>query len=157
MRRHRLALIAAACLLFPSFTPFSVSAQAHPAAAFDFSASVESLAEAAQTGAALPVGRYVLLTGTVRTLTAERAEPFRMRVEVAAGLWIGTSRVVLRTVEVNFRGEEYRDRADRESPSFLRTGNIVLVVAAVSGVRTGPDGSGTAVLEGVHIRPLDKL
>jgi hypothetical protein len=157
MSRPKAPWIAAWAFTFAVLSAIPGYAQAGPGGAFDFGASVESLAEAAETGAGLPVGRYVLLTGTVRSAASQEEGPFSARVEVAAGQWIGTSRVVLRTVLVEVAGDAYRDLFDRGSPSFLRPGSTVLVVARVTGSREAPEGGRVAVLEGVHLRRLDTL
>lgn len=152
MRRSRFpwtAIWAAVLAAMPA------SAQAGPVSSFDFSATVESLAEAAQSGSGLPVGRYVVLTGTLRASAADEGEPFTGRLELAAGQWIGTSRIVLRTVTVEVAGDAFRDLFLRDSPNFLSTGSTVLVVARVVGTRDAPEGGRTAVLEGVHLRRLE--
>jgi len=154
MRRLKALLIAVWVLPLAFLSAIPGAAQACPGGAFDFSASVESLAEAAETGAGLPAGRYVLLTGIVRSAAAGEGGGFVVRVELAAGQWIGTSRIVLRTVAVDFSGDVYRALVDRDSPSFLRPGSTVLVVARVVGVGTGAEGGRMALLEGVHVRRL---
>ncbi len=157
MRRLKALLIAAWALPLAFLSAIPGAAQTNPVGAFDFSASVESLAAAAESGAGLPAGRYVLLTGTVRSSSAGEGGAFSVRVELAAGQWIGTSRIVLRTVAVDFSGDSYRALVDRDSPSFLRPGSTVLVVARVAGVGTGAEGGRMALLEGVHVRRLDSL
>lgn len=150
-------MIAFWAISFAVLSAIPGSAQAGPGSVFDFDASVESLALAVETGAALPVGRYVVLTGTVRSASSEEDGTFSARVEVAAGQWIGTSRIVLRTVVVELEGDSYRNLFDRGSPAFLRPGNTILVVARVAGARPGRDGGREAFLEGVHLRRLDSL
>ncbi len=157
MRRPNAPLIAVWAVSFAVLSAIPGYAQADPGAAFDFDASVESLARAAEEGEALPVGRYVVLTGTVRSAAADEGGTFSARVEIAAGQWIGTSRIVLRTVIVELAGDSYRDLFDRGSPAFLRPGSTVLVIARVAGVRPSPEGVGEAFLEGVHLRRLDAL
>lgn len=157
MGRPKALRIAAWAILFAVVSVFPGPAQAGPGGAFDFSASVESLAEAAETGAELPVGRYVILTGTVRSTSSEEGGVFSAQVEIAAGTWIGTSRIVLRTVIVEMSGASYRELFDRASPSFLRSGSSVLVVARVSGVRESTGSGRVAVLEAVHLRRLNAL
>lgn len=157
MRRPKAPVIAAWAITFAVLSALPSPAQAGPERAFDFSASVESLAQAAETGVGLPVGRYVVLTGTVRSAVPREEDAFSARVEIAAGQWIGTSRIVLRTVLVEVAGDPYRDLFDRGSPTFLRPGSTVLVVARVTGIREVPEGGRVAVLEGIHLRRLDAL
>ncbi len=157
MRRPKAPWIAAWAMTFAVLSALPSPAQSGPGGAFDFAASVESLAQAAETGAGLPVGRYVVLTGTVRSAVSQEEGSFSARVELAAGQWIGTSRIVLRTVMVEVAGDSYRDLFDRGSPSFLRPGSAVLVVARVTGTREAPEGGRVAVLEGIHLRRLDTL
>lgn len=157
MRRPKAPVIAAWAITFAVLSALPSPAQAGPEGVFDFTASVESLAQAAEIGTGLPVGRYVVLTGTVRSAASREEGSFSARVEIAAGQWIGTSRIVLRTVLVEVAGDPYRDLFDRGSPTFLRPGNAVLVVARVTGIREVPEGGRVAVLEGVHLRRLDAL
>lgn len=157
MRRPKAPIPAAWAILYAVLWVLPGFAQAGPGGVFDFSASVESLAQAAETGVGLPVGRYVVLTGTVRSAASREEGVFAAQLEIAAGQWIGTSRIVLRTVLVEVSGDPFRDLFDRGSPSYLRPGSSVLVVARVSGARENPEGGRTALLEGVHLRRLDAL
>ena len=157
MRRLKTLLIAVSALSFALVSAIPGTAQTVLDNTFDFSASVESLASAAESGAPLATGRYVLLTGTVRSTAAVEGGTFIARVELAAGQWVGTSRIVLRTVGVDFSGDRYRDVMDRGSPAFLRPGSTVLVVARIDGVRADPSGVRAVMLEGVYLRILDSL
>ncbi len=155
MRRMKRPAAAFWVLVFAAAAAVPGSAQAGLESLFDFAAGVESLASAAEAGEPLPVGRYVLLTGTVRSVQAGEDEGYAVLVELAAGEWVGTSRVLLRTVTVRFAGESWRGLFDRKSAVHIRPGIMILAVARVSGVRDREDGTRGVFLEGVHIRSLD--
>lgn len=155
MRRSRAFLTAHWALVFAILATASASAQAKPESLFDFSASVQSLAAAAEGGAPLPVGRYVLITGTLRSLEARDESTFGLYLEIASGEWEGTSRVVLRTVYVECSGEGFRSLVDRDSPNYVRPGSTILAMGRVIGVRIDSEGVPRVWLEGVHIRGLD--
>lgn len=155
MRRLIVPKITLWLLLFAMLISLPVSGQGSLGKLFDFTANIESLTAAADSGANLLAGRYVILTGTVRSIEANEGTPIAIQVELAAGQWIGTSKVVLRTVLITFYGESFKTYLDRESPFFLRPGNSVLAVARVVGVGSGVDGGRAVILEGEHLRRLD--
>lgn len=155
MRRSRAFLTTLWALLFAILATALASAQAKPESLFDFSASVQSLAAAAEKGVPLPVGRYVLITGTLRSLEAQDESTLSVRLEIASGEWEGTSRVILRTVYVECSGEGFRSLTDRDSPDRLRPGSTILAMGRVLGVRIDPEGTPRVWLEGVHVRSLD--
>ena len=155
MRRLKIPLSVLFAAVFLFAAAASGFAQGRPESQFDFEASVESLASAAQSGKTLPIGRYVVLTGTLRSVETNPDESFSARLELAAGQWLGTSRVVLQTVFVNLSGESYRAFFDQATPSYIRLGSSVLVVARVAGVSAGENGEPVVSLDGVHLRRLD--
>jgi hypothetical protein len=57
----------------------------------DFSVTLKSLASAADSGAPIPAGRTVLLSGTVSDVNIINKDPagFKVRIELITGEWIG--------------------------------------------------------------------
>jgi hypothetical protein len=155
MQRTKASRTALCAFLFTVLAIAPVFAQGKLESLFDFSASIQSLAAAAEKETALPVGRYVIITGTLRAAEALESSGFSVRLELVTGQWEGTSRIILRTVYVGCSGEAFRSLFERDSPDCIRLGSTVLVVAKVSGMQTGPDGVRRVYLEGVHVRCLD--
>jgi hypothetical protein len=128
----------------------------------DLSATLKSLATAVETGAPLPQGRTVLLSGTVSDVNVLDKNPasYRVRIELITGEWIGLEDVKAYTCYVEFRGPDYARmipaRPPREASGDLVTLNTrVLVLGRVVGVTDAPLGGRLALLDGAYIRPIE--
>jgi hypothetical protein len=128
----------------------------------DFSVTLKTLATAADSGAPIPAGRTVLLSGTVsdvNVLNKDRAG-FKVQIELISGEWIGLEDVKSYSCYVEFTGTEYFTmfpaRPPREARRDLITLNSrVLVVGRVVAVGATPMGAKRVVVDGVYIRSIE--
>jgi len=128
----------------------------------DLSATLKSLATAAEQGSALPQGRTVLLSGTVSdvAILSKDEAGFKVRIELITGEWIGLEDVKAYTCYVEFTGPEYARlfpaRPPREANRQLVTLNSrVLILGRVVGITTGPQGVRRVLVDGAYIRSIE--
>lgn len=128
----------------------------------DFSVTLKSLAAAADSGAPVPAGRNVLLSGTVSDVTILDKDPaaFKVRIELITGEWIGLEDVKSYYCYVEFTGPDYVKvfpaRAPRGANRDLVTLNSrVLVVGRVVNVGTTPLGARRVLVDGAYIRTIE--
>jgi hypothetical protein len=128
----------------------------------DLSVTLKTLATAADSGASIPAGRTVLLSGTVSDVNILNKDPagFKVRIELITGEWIGTEDVKSYYCYVEFTGSEYFKifpaRPPRNANRDLVTLNSrVLVVGRVVSVGTTPLGEKRVLVDGAYIRSIE--
>src|SRR5208283_1484324 len=128
----------------------------------DFSVTLKSLATAADSGSPIPVGRIVMLSGTVSDVNFINKGPagFKVRIELITGEWIGLEDVKSYSCYVEFTGAEYFKvfpaRPPREANRDLVTLNSrVLVVGRVVDVGATPLGDKRVIVDGAYIRSIE--
>ncbi len=128
----------------------------------DFSVTLKTLATAADSGAPIPAGRTVLLSGTVSDVNILNKDQagFKVRIELITGEWIGLEDVKSYSCYVEFTGSEYFKvfpaRAPREAHRDLVTLNSrVLVIGRVLDVGATPLGAKRVVIDGAYIRSIE--
>jgi len=128
----------------------------------DLSVTLKTLATAADSGASIPAGRTVLLSGTVSDVNILNKDPagFKVRIELITGEWIGTEDVKSYYCYVEFTGSEYfkifPGRPPRNANRDLVTLNSrVLVVGRVVSVGVTPLGEKRALVDGAYIRSIE--
>jgi hypothetical protein len=156
--RWRLAILL--LVIGPAFLP--ALARADLERVIDFSVTLKSLATAADTGAPVPVGRTVLLSGTVSdvNILSKDQAGFKVRIELITGEWIGLEDVKSYYCYVEFTGSEYFKifpaRPPREANRDLITLNSrVLVVGRVVDVGATPLGAKRVLVDGAYIRSIE--
>jgi len=128
----------------------------------DFSVTLKTLATAADSGSPIPVGRTVLLSGTVSDVNILNKDQagFKVRIELITGEWIGLEDVKSYSCYVEFAGSEYFKvfpaRPPREANRDLVTLNSrVLVVGRVVDVGATPLGARRVLVDGAYIRSIE--
>jgi hypothetical protein len=128
----------------------------------DFSVTLKTLAAAADGTQALPVGKMIVLTGTVSSVTiVNKDQPtFQVRIELITGEWIGTEDVKAYSCFVDFTGPEFfkvfpaRAPANPGSDIVIQNSRVMVAGRAVSIVTT-PLGEKRVVVEGASIRVIE--
>jgi hypothetical protein len=159
-RRGRWSLACILLVFVPALLPALPRADLERV--IDLSVTLKTLASAADTGAPIPTGRTVLLSGTVSDVNILNKDPagFRVRIELITGEWIGLDDVKSYSCYVDFTGAEYVKvfpaRAPREASHDLVTLNSrVLVVGRVVGVGATPLGALRVLVDGAYIRAIE--
>jgi hypothetical protein len=152
-----------ACLFFlagPAFLP--ALSRADLARVIDLSVTLKSLSMAADSGAPIPAGKTVLLTGTVSDVNIINKEQagFKVRIELITGEWIGLDEVKSYYCYVEFSGAEYFKmfpaRPPRTASRDLVTLNSrVLVLGRVVEVTAAPLGARRVLVDGAYIRTIE--
>jgi hypothetical protein len=156
--RQRLACIL--LLVGPALLP--ALSRADLERVIDFSVTLKTLATAADSGAPIPAGRTVLLSGTVSDVNILNKDQagFKVRIELITGEWIGLEDVKSYSCYVEFTGSEYFKvfpvRAPRQANRDLVTLNSrVLVIGRVLDVGATPLGARRVVVDGAYIRSIE--
>jgi hypothetical protein len=160
MRRSVPVFVCILLLVGPAFLP----ALSRPDLdrVIDFSVTLKSLATAADSGEPIPVGRTVLLSGTVSDVNIVNKDPagFKVRIEMITGEWIGTEDVKAYSCYVDFAGAEYFKMFPARPPrtpnrDLVALNSRVIVVGRVVDVATTPLGAKRVLLEGAFIRTVE--
>ena len=161
MRRSGILVAGVLLLVGPALVAGALS-RAELDRVIDFSVTLKSLATAAQDGSPLPVGKTVLLSGTVSDVNVTNKDPadFRVRLELITGEWIGTDDVKAYTCYVDFAGSDYARlipaRPPREgSRSLVTLNSRVIVVGRVVGITSTALGGKQVLLDGAFVRPVE--
>ena len=160
MRRSVLFLACILLIVAPAILP--ALSRADLERVIDFSVTLKTLATAADSGAPIPTGRNVLLSGTVSDVNILNKDPagFKVRIELITGEWIGLEDVKSYSCYVDFAGSEYFKvfpaRPPREASRDLITLNSrVLVVGRVVDVSATPMGAKRVLVDGMYIRSIE--
>ena len=161
MRRFGVLLAGVLLLVGPVLAAGALS-RAELDRVIDFSVTLKSLASAVQDGSSLPIGKTVLISGTVSDVNITNKDPadFHVRLELITGEWIGTDDVKAYTCYVDFAGSDYARlipaRPPREANRSLVTLNSrVLVVGRVVGITSTALGGRQVLLDGAFVRPIE--
>jgi hypothetical protein len=160
IRRRRWRLACILLVIGPAMLP--ALSRADLERVIDFSVTLKTLATAADSGAPIPTGRNVLLSGTVSDVNILNKDPagFKVRIELITGEWIGLEDVKSYSCYVDFAGSEYFKvfpaRPPREARRDLITLNSrVLVVGRVVDVSATPMGAKRVLVDGIYIRSIE--
>ena len=147
-------------LVGPAFLP--ALSRADLDRVIDFSVTLKSLATAADSGAPIPPGRTVLLSGTVSDVNILNKDQagFKVRMEMITGEWIGTEDVKAYSCYVEFTGAEYFKMFPARPPrtpdrDLVVLNSRVIVVGRVVNVATTPLGAKRVLLDGAFIRTVE--
>jgi hypothetical protein len=128
----------------------------------DFSVTLKTLSSAADGTAPLPVGRMVLLSGTVSDVSIldKDEATFRVRIELIAGEWVGLEDVKAYACYVEFSGPEFFKVFPARPPRSGTPGVVVLdsrvmVVGSARDITTSPLGEKRVRLQGAYIRVIE--
>jgi hypothetical protein len=128
----------------------------------DFSVTLKSLASAADSGAPIPAGRTVLLSGTVSDVNIINKDPagFKVRIELITGEWIGLEDVKSYFCYVEFTGAEYFKVFPARPPrtasrDLVSLNSRVIVLGRVVDVATTPLGTKRVLVDGAYIRSVE--
>lgn len=124
-------------------------------AVVDFESTIKDFHGAAESGNALSSTRFVLLTGTVGSISLLKDAALVYRVEFISGEWIDTTEVKAYRVFIDFSGEQFTPWFDRKTGT-IKPGTRLIIVAQAVGVAEAPDGSGKAAfLSGLKLKVAD--
>jgi hypothetical protein len=128
----------------------------------DFSVTLKTLASAADGKAPLPVGKMLLLSGTVSdvSILSKDEATFRVRIELIAGEWIGLEDVKAYACYVDFAGPEFFKvfpaRPPRNAtPGIVVPDSRVVVIGSAQEVTTSPLGEKRVRVQGAYIRIIE--
>jgi hypothetical protein len=160
MRRSVPVLACILLLVGPAFLP--ALSRADLDRVIDFSVTLKSLATAADSGATIPLGKTVLLSGTVSDVTIINKDQagFKVRVELITGEWIGTEDVKAYSCYVEFTGAEYFKMFPARPPrtvnrDLVSLNSRVIVLGRVVNVTTTPLGAKRVMVDGAYIRSVE--
>jgi hypothetical protein len=128
----------------------------------DFSVTLKSLATAADSGAPIPTGRTVLLSGTVSDVNIVNKDQagFKVRIELITGEWIGLDDVKSYSCYVEFTGAEYFKMFPARPPrtanrDLVSMNSRVIVVGRIVQVAATPLGDKRVLVDGAYIRTTE--
>ena len=128
----------------------------------DFSVTLKGLSTAADSGAPIPKGKTVLLTGTVSDVNIINKEQagFKVRIELITGEWIGLDEVKSYYCYVEFTGAEYFKMFPARPPrtanrDLVSLNSRVLVAGRIVEVAATPLGAPRVLLDGAYIRTIE--
>jgi hypothetical protein len=160
MRRSVPVLACILLLVGPAFLP--ALSRADLDRVIDFSVTLKSLATAADSGDTIPLGKTVLLSGTVSDVTIINKDQagFKVRVELITGEWIGTEDVKAYSCYVEFTGAEYFKMFPARPPrtvnrDLVSLNSRVIVLGRVVNVTTTPLGAKRVLVDGAYIRSVE--
>jgi hypothetical protein len=152
-----------ACILLlvgPAFLP--ALSRADLDRVIDFSVTLKSLATAADSGASIPKGRTVLLSGTVSDVNIINKDQtgFKVRMELITGEWIGLDDVKSYACYVEFTGAEYFKLFPARPPrtasrDLVSLNSRVLVLGRIVDVALTPLGAKRVLVDGAYIRTIE--
>ena len=128
----------------------------------DFSVTLKSLATAADSGAPIPTGRTVLLSGTVSDVNIVNKDQagFKVRIELITGEWIGLDDVKSYSCYVEFTGAEYFKMFPARPPrtanrDLVSMNSRVIVEGRIVQVAATPLGDKRVLVDGAYIRTTE--
>jgi hypothetical protein len=128
----------------------------------DFSVTLKGLSTAADSGAPIPKGKTVLLTGTVSdvNIISKEQAGFKVRIELITGEWIGLDEVKSYYCYVEFAGAEYFKMFPARPPrtanrDLVALNSRVLVAGRIVEVAATPLGARRVLVDGAYIRTIE--
>jgi hypothetical protein len=96
-------------------------------------------------------GKYILLFGTIGSTVSRSAdgEPFSVTVELLAGAWEGTSKLVLHRIYVRFVDERFKDLLTKPE------GKKIMAILGSPSLGQAADGGQVAVFQAVAVTKLN--
>jgi hypothetical protein len=128
----------------------------------DFSVTLKTLSAAADGKAPLPLGKMLLLSGTVSDISILNKDEggYRVRVELISGEWVGLEDVKSYACYVEFSGSEFSKVFPARPPRTATPGVVVLdsrvvVIGAAQDITTTPLGEKRVRVQGAFIRVIE--
>ncbi|AEJ18403.1 hypothetical protein [Gracilinema caldarium] len=157
----RFFFVCVSILLFAGslYAQTSTAAVGKQSVTVDFAVTMRDLAVAAKTqdDRAIPTNRAIILDGDIGTIIVheDTATSFVAEVELLNGIWVDETQVELYRTYIICEGLQFRSLFDSQSPSRLKSGQTVMVLATYEGLGMDYDGkTPVPVVQALSIRRI---
>jgi len=159
MKRLLIALISTMLVMGALQAQTSKSPGAKKSVSVDFTSTMRELAQAAKTqnDRDIPTDKALILDGDIGTVTIheDTDASFVVELELLNGIWVGEEQVELYRTYVICEGTQFRSLFSAQSPSRLKSGQTIIVLASYEGLGIDYDGkTPVTVVKAIDIRRL---